>query len=59
MFIYDFVRIEAQYEALKQKAKERLEKLEDALALYQLYNEADMVKTWVTQHVSALFMLPL
>eukprot|EP00794_Sanderia_malayensis_P017796 gene17796-19573_t len=43
-------KIDDQYAALKGKANDRLDKLGDALALYKLYNEADMVKTWVTQH---------
>ena len=45
-------RIEDQYAALKDKCNQRKGKLDETLALYKLYNEVDMVNTWVKEHVS-------
>lgn len=50
--LFFFIRIEQQYAALKDKCIQRKGKLDEKLALYKLYNEAEMVNTWVKEHVS-------
>ena len=57
--MFPFTRIDNQYAALKQKVQERNIKLADTLALYNLHSQADMVSTWVQQHVSELGLFPI
>ena len=44
--------IERRYKDLLNLATIRKQKLLDALALYQLYNEADNVEQWIAEKVS-------
>lgn len=44
--------LDDHYEALKDKMNQRKKKLSDSLAIYKMYNETDLVKTWVTERVS-------
>ena len=50
--------IERRYKDLLNLATIRKQKLLDALALYQLYNEADNVEQWIAEKV-CLSALPL
>ena len=43
--------IDRRYQELLELAKIRKQRLLDALALYQLYNEADNVEQWIAEKV--------
>ena len=51
--------IERRYKDLLNLATIRKQKLLDALALYQLYNEADNVEQWIAEKVCLSPPLPL
>ena len=49
-----FYRLDDHYNTLQHKLSQRQQKLLDALALYKLYSEADLVKSWVIERVMTL-----
>ncbi|XP_072024969.1 spectrin beta chain-like isoform X3 [Amphiura filiformis] len=52
--------IDRRYKELQELAKLRKQRLMDALSLYQLFNEADMVEAWIDERETTLIsMQPL
>lgn len=46
--------IDRRYKELQELAKLRKTRLMDALSLYKLFNEADMVEIWIDEKVSEI-----
>jgi len=49
--------VDRKYGQLKEMAELRKQRLQDALALYTLFNEADGVEQWITEKVQLLYCL--
>ena len=49
--------LDDHYEALLDKMNKRKQKLCDSLAVYKMYNDTELVETWVTERVSKMFVL--
>lgn len=49
--------VDRKYGQLKEMAELRKQRLQDALALYTLFNEADGVEQWITEKVQLRYLL--
>jgi spectrin beta len=49
--------VDRRYEELLKLVAQRLQRLQDALALYKVFNEADGVEQWIAEKVCLVVVL--
>lgn len=49
--------VDRRYEELLKLVAQRLQRLQDALALYKVFNEADGVEQWIAEKVCMVVVL--